>query len=793
MGKDSTGAKRNLIDIIMMFWVCCFSLALLVYVAQGKATKTYEDFYRDATRAEGQLVRSAIESFLRLDLPLRQFAGFKALIEPVLANDPAIAAMTVLDDRGEVAFSSATQPGAAGSGGGRPDGRNLSGTERAGGPNEEIILPLEGKFENAGSVVLKLRMEAVSARVAADFWPSWSLVGGCAVAFALLTFAMRGVEWERKRSWTAAAFVAAFLGVAAMVTVTLIGLYADGASAKGRALLASLSGRLADVTSYKLNFDQIDGLDRVFLDYRRLNPDIFNIALVVDGLSGVDTDTRRVGHAWKAMDGTYEYRVDISGKDSPRSVQVAMTMLKDVVYRQIIHSVRNILALFVASGLFAYFSMNAARTLQEVREVRLRHSVIRPDIGLGLVKPIFFLGTFIDHINYSFLPKFVQDAVEASGVPIGYTSLPFIVYYICFAVSLIPAERLAFRHGPKKLIWGGLILAACGLLTLSGQFGFASIVVARALSGIGQGLLFIGVQNYILQTTPLECRTRGNSIIVLGFQAGMISGMAIGSLLVSQIGTSGIFDLGAGIAVAAALYTWVFLPTAAAGVADPEQRAAPVWRNIALTLRDPEFLRAIGLIGLPAKAVLTGVILFALPLLLLKQGFGQEDVGQITMMYATSVIAGSAWVASRAYRPHATDGVLVWGAVLSGAGLMLIASPEWRSNILDLGEMLPATMLIVAGVMAVGVGHGFINAPIVTQVTDSKISARLGAGPVAATYRLLERAGHTAGPVIVGQIMANTASTPLALGWIGVALIGMGLVFGLSCLGKGDGLEPEAA
>ena len=93
---------------------------------------------------------------------------------------------------------------------------------------------------------------------------------------------------------------------------------------------------------------------------------------------------------------------------------------------------------------------------------------------------------------------------------------------------------------------------------------------------------------------------------------------------------------------------------------------------------------------------------------------------------------------------------------------------------------------------AVDISRGFINAPIITQVSESRIASRIGSGPVAAVYRLLERAGHTAGPVIVGQVIASNASSPLALAWIGGTLIAMGLLFAMSFDDKSDRFEFRA-
>ena len=173
------------------------------------------------------------------------------------------------------------------------------------------------------------------------------------------------------------------------------------------------------------------------------------------------------------------------------------------------------------------------------------------------------------------------------------------------------------------------------------------------------------------------------------------------------------------IAIVTAIYTLVVVPKLSAKQPKHGSEPTPVFRNIVLTLRDPQFLKTIWLIGLPAKAVLTGVILFALPLLLIKQGFRQEDVGQITMTYGAAVIAASAWVSARAnWRRLSTGSILVLGALLSGCGLLLISTVGWKPNGFDVALVLPSALVVVIGVIIIGVGHGFINAPVIAQVAE---------------------------------------------------------------------------
>ncbi len=66
--------------------------------------------------------------------------------------------------------------------------------------------------------------------------------------------------------------------------------------------------------------------------------------------------------------------------------------------------------------------------------------------------------------------------------------------------------------------------------------------------------------------------------------------------------------------------------------------------------------------------MLTGVILFAMPLLLGQQGYAKEDVGQITMLYATAVILASHYAAQRTDRTSDTESILFWGTTVTAIG-----------------------------------------------------------------------------------------------------------------------------
>ena len=304
------------------------------------------------------------------------------------------------------------------------------------------------------------------------------------------------------------------------------------------------------------------------------------------------------------------------------------------------------------------------------------------------------------------------------------------------------------------------------------------IMLARALAGVGQGALFIGVQSYTLSNSAPERRTEAAGVIVFGYQAGMLSGMAIGSLLITHIGMTGVFSLGAVVALIAALYTFVAVPTQVfTSPLEVAYRGNGMWRDFLEMMKDRQFVRTMFFIGVPAKAVMTGVILFALPLLLAKQGFVQEDLGQIVMLYAASVVIVSNIAARHVDRSGGIETLLFWGAVLSGVGMLFVAGSVW-SPAFD-WKVAPntATAMLIAGVCVIGIAHGFVNAPVITHVADAPVAARLGATPVAAMYRFVERIGHVTGPVIMSLLFAAFGQNWSLLCWIASGICLFGFIF----------------
>lgn len=773
----------RLIDGFTMFIVTAVSLTLLLYVSYGDSKRTYEQIHIEKLTAHGRLVQSYIEKFLRDGLPLRQYAGFNTLATPILEGED-IDVLAVYDQAGQQIFAGIDkanpkplEP---------PSAISRVKQEIAveyGATHYQVIIPLRTRFETVGNLLVSSNTEVVSKKLSATFRPLVYLSVGLAAAFAAVVVFALPLLPRARVPWLQIGYTITFAAMSVAVVFAIVGLYYDGVQGKSRASVVTLAHRLSDIVEFNLHFKDFDGMARIFSDYRRLNTEISEAALVENDVIQIDSDPTKLGKKWISDPQNFEFKIDLSRPDQlERVVHLIVTVPKDVVVERVVRSVKNLAALFVASALLAGLFLQVASSLQHLRASQIEPDAPEADrasaedTALIMIKPIFFLAVFLDSLTYSFLPNFMQDAAVVAGLSVGYASIPFTAYYLCFALSLLPAGNFTERYGPKTAILVGLLLATAGVAGMVMRVGIIELTFLRGIAGLGQGMLLIGVQSYILAVASPQKKTQGVAIIVFGFQGGLISGMALGSLLVNYLEAPGVFMISGAIGCSAIFYTLLRLPSVsdqariAGGLVAAARRLVHDIRDV---MSDREFIATLLCIGVPAKAILTGTITFAMPLLLVQYNYRSEDIGQLIMLYGLAVILATGFASRLVDRTSNSEQVLFWGAILSGGGLMLVGfmSPTLAGS----GPF--GTGALIAGTILVGIAHGLINAPVVTHVGQSDLGNRIGVNPVTTTYRFLERAGHIVGPLVMAQIFLVFGQDAMVIVWIGVGIACLGLVF----------------
>lgn len=258
-------------------------LATAYVLAQRTATRL--EVQKLATQAE--VVRQAFTGLLTVAQPLRLFAGFCNVIRPVVKSEPSIAAIYVLDPEYQRVRLCATQaaPEAVDPGPWRPGYAFTEGANRYvvehGASHLRLLTPLVDKFgQLVGHVAVLAPHERLTAGLTGVFVPAAAALALLLVASGLFLVGMANPEVYRHRRETLVAFLVPFAIALAIVLVALYAVFAERLSGRAKAFAEVIGARLIEVVEMGIDPGELGQLDRMLLDYQRVNPDVGFIALI---------------------------------------------------------------------------------------------------------------------------------------------------------------------------------------------------------------------------------------------------------------------------------------------------------------------------------------------------------------------------------------------------------------------------------------------------------------------------------------------------------------------------------
>lgn len=787
--SEKTSLFSRLVNAVGMVLILAVSLGLLGYVGFGEASRTYPTFALDKLAAQGEIIANTMSISLQAGLPLDQFPGFLPLSQPLLNSDESIASIYITAPTGHILFAN-IPPNTTTFDPQNPPLFRKSNLQKEGSHFQvsetetlyRVSLPLSSKFETVGSLHVTLHKAETQNDIRSGFVNVLVAAGvilGLFTLYVLIDIALAGRGRQLGRRVLNLSYGLAFFVMAVIVIFTLVNLYSSGIQSKTQALANSLSQRLNIPLQLGLDITDFNDLDAVFANYQTLNPDLSFIALTGNDNIIIHTDPALINTRWQSPANTFEYTLPLNrpGSFAEEVTELHVGIPTNAVYSRLWGSVKNFFVLFVAAGFLSLLFFNLMQTFIDKSAFkegnREKVIVAQQNALLELISPFYFLAVFSEGLAASFLPQYMKELAIQANVDTGTVSTLFTIYFLSFVLALIPAGQFADRRGVKPLMFLGTLLTGISLLLMAFVTSFQAMFAIRALAGLGQGILLIGVQSYILEIATGGRKTQGAAIIVFGYNGGMISGTAIGALLAVYMQPKGVFLVGAATALLGLLYTLILIPRVAPtqqeNSDEPKQGFV---RNLRNAAKDFEFVKAMLFIGIPAKAVLTGVTIFALPLLLARQNYAQEDIGQIIMLYAAGVLVSSSYVSKLVDRLGRTTYILFIGTLGSGVGLVMIGLAGLPTIAPDL-----KTILLIVGMLLLGLAHGFIHAPIVTHISTTAAASTLGKSSATSLYRFLERIGHVSGPLIVGQLLFLSQESLIAISWLGLATIFLGILF----------------
>jgi len=354
----------------------------------------------------------------------------------------------------------------------------------------------------------------------------------------------------------------------------------------------------------------------------------------------------------------------------------------------------------------------------------------------------FFLLIFSESLSLSFFPIFVGQFYDASfGLPrhvmIG---LPIAVFMLVWALSMPVAGAWCDRIGYRRAFGAGATITTIGLVLTAYATSMIDLLLWRSLTAIGYGIVYVTTQTYITLNVPATERTRGMAMFLASFFAGSLSGAAIGGILVDRLGFTMTFLLSALLSATAALYVLRFLRREDGEIVAKKSLAVTDFK---LLLRNKQFAVITFLSAVPAKVALAGFLYYSVPLYLKGLGHNQSITGRVMMAYGLAIILIGPLVARLADRMQDR-----WRFVMIGGYVAAIA----MAIPLFVDDTIGASLAVVG----LGIAHAIGVSPQLTLIGDrcSDAVMEVGQATTVGIFRLVERIGNIAGPLLLGVMIA---------------------------------------
>jgi len=401
-----------------------------------------------------------------------------------------------------------------------------------------------------------------------------------------------------------------------------------------------------------------------------------------------------------------------------------------------------------------------------------------------LARPVMFGFLFAWALPLSFLPLYARSLIPPGTSPEQLPllmALPIIAEMGCGLLTVLLAGRLSDRYGWQRPVVVGLLISIVASLACAMASSLGSFVAARSLVGVGYGLAWMGLQGFVVLVSPADSRGRNMASIIAGLFAGHLSGVAVGAMLMQQLGARAVFQSGAllyclpllGVLFvvrlrrhgpSATAFTTSTLSTESMSASFNERPSAvapdPGVPVVHATDRSPGLRKLLlsrdfGLLLLasivPFSIAQVGLLSFALPLYLEAGGFEASSVGRVLMLYGLCVIYVGPLMGRLADRSSRKKYWIVAAGLIGSAGLLNLALLGGVS-----GAVVAVLCLAFASCLAAGAQTAYMLAL-------NKVE-RYGVVGATSLMRAADKVGQMLGPLVVAGLFTMTSmSTGLAL------------------------------
>ena len=402
------------------------------------------------------------------------------------------------------------------------------------------------------------------------------------------------------------------------------------------------------------------------------------------------------------------------------------------------------------AGVFALFLYQLGAGALGMKD---RHTSLRP------FQLFLFLLFLSSELSRSFFPLFAKTLSHGPADRTFGAALPQVVWGLSALLGTPVGWLVAKRIGYRNALLGSALMTAGALALTAASDNYCVMLACRALASASYGLVNIVAVMYLAER---GINAKNVAVLLAAVAISSICGNSIGGLLVSSLSYAQMFWLSAASAVAAAVVLHFSFPAGGSVAARRKVSYAHLLRNWKIQLFAV-------LNTMPYRFVLTGFVLYLVPVMLTEHHVAQAVIGQIMMLYflINYLLVKPVAALLDSFGSYRT--VALASTAITGVGLVLFAHAQG-----SMLTMLSATVLIAVGMSL----NSSIQVPIVPIVFKRECS-QYGADSLLAYFRTIERVGSVAGPLLTAVVYkAWPEVAPAVIGWAIVVTTGLlGVLF----------------
>ena len=204
------------------------------------------------------------------------------------------------------------------------------------------------------------------------------------------------------------------------------------------------------------------------------------------------------------------------------------------------------------------------------------HSTSAGAPALRRILPVLYLGVFMAALDTAVIGPAIPALREAFGVDNREVGLVTIVFVLFSLSSTALMASLSDRHGRRPVYLGGVATFALGSLVIALSPQFWTILLGRAIQGIGAGGIIPSASAVIGDLVPHERQGRALGMIGAVYGMAFVLGPPLAGYLYS-IQPEWIYATSLALILVGLAANWAFSPVRRADIQAFEEREQTEW------------------------------------------------------------------------------------------------------------------------------------------------------------------------------------------------------------------------